>query len=76
MRDYQENVFVNQVTRNKYVWMAIVFCAVILILTYFIPGLRSLLSIQELDMRIWGLIAVASILPVTIIQLIKGVIKF
>ncbi|CAM4253889.1 cation-translocating P-type ATPase [Gillisia limnaea] len=71
MRETEENIFNNQVTRNKYIWMALAFCFTVLIAAYFIPGISGILSFQQLELRIWGLIIITSLLPLIIIQLIK-----
>ncbi|HEY9185259.1 MAG TPA: cation-transporting P-type ATPase [Salegentibacter sp.] len=71
MRETEEKIFNNQVTRNKYIWMALAFCFTILIAAYFIPGISKILSFQQLELRIWGLIIITSLLPLIIIQLIK-----
>ncbi len=75
MRDGTEGFFNNQVTRNKYVWMAVALCFVTVIVSYFIPGLADVFNFQDLEMRIWVLIAIASLLPSVIIQLIKFIKK-
>ena len=75
MREADEGVFNNQVTRNKYIWMALAFCSAALIAAYFIPGLQDILKFQEMGIRIWGLIIVASLAPLLIIQLLKFVRK-
>ncbi|MGY5850279.1 cation-translocating P-type ATPase [Salegentibacter sp. F14] len=71
MRDSQEKTFNNQVTRNKYIWMALAFCFTVLFAAYFIPGVSQILSFHQLELRIWGLILITSLLPLIIIQLIK-----
>lgn len=75
MRDPEENMFNNQVTQNKYVWMALAFCISALAAAYFIPGIREILSFQTLEPRTWVLIVIASIIPVVVIQLIKQLNK-
>lgn len=75
MRDKNESVFINQVTRNKYIWMALAFCFALLTAAYFIPTISEVLSFQELEPRIWGLIAISGILPLFIIQIIKLIQK-
>lgn len=75
MRDADEPVFRNQVTRNPYVWMAVLFCTAALAAAYFIPGLQSLLSFEDLGAREWTLIAIASVLPVVIIQVLKEIFR-
>lgn len=71
MREGDENVFNNQVTRNKYIWMALGLCVSLLALAFFIPQVREILSFQEMEGKLWGLIAVTSFLPLIIIQVIK-----
>jgi len=75
MRDADEPIFRNQVTRNKYVWMAVVLCTAALAVVYFTPVLRELLGFEQMGMREWGLVAVAGILPILIIQLLKKIFK-
>ncbi|WP_225000179.1 cation-transporting P-type ATPase [Cesiribacter sp. SM1] len=75
MREARENMFSNQVTRNKYVWMALAVCAAFLLMGYLIPGLAELLQFDGLAPRHWGLVMVAAVLPSIIIQLIKTVRK-
>lgn len=71
MREPEENVFVNQVTRNKYIWMAILLCLGFLAAAYFIPLLKNVLSFQDLGLRSWALIGISSLIPLFIIQIIK-----
>ncbi len=71
MRDANEHIFKNQVTRNKYIWMAMLFCIALLFAAYFIPAVSEVLSFQELEARLWFLIIITSLLPLLIIQSIK-----
>lgn len=75
MREADENILNNQVTRNKYIWWALLICITILLAAYFIPVLANVLSFQELEPRVWLLIAVTALLPTVIIQTIKQVTK-
>jgi Ca2+-transporting ATPase len=75
MRGAKEPVFDNQVTRNKYVWLAVIFCIAVLLGAYFIPVLAEVLSFQSLDLREWLLIVIAGVLPSLVIQSIKLVTK-
>ncbi|MDT0650359.1 cation-translocating P-type ATPase [Autumnicola edwardsiae] len=75
MREADENFFNNQVTRNKYVWMAIGLCTAVLFAAYFIPVLAEVFAFQRLDFRVWIIIIIASILPTIIIQAIKMIWK-
>lgn len=75
MRDHDENFFNNQVTVNKYVWMALVLCVGALAAAYFIPGLRDILSLQEMGGELWALIAVSALASFGLIQVLKQVVK-
>lgn len=75
MREYDENFFKNQVTVNKYVWMALALCTSTLAAAYFIPGLSDILSLQEMSSELWTLVAVAAIASFGLIQGLKQVIK-
>ncbi|MCF8229796.1 MAG: cation-transporting P-type ATPase [Bacteroidales bacterium] len=72
MRESDEKVFLNQVTRNKYVWMAVVFCAAALIAAYFIPGLNTLLSFQPMGLEPWLLVVAVVVASIGSIQVLKG----
>ncbi|MDZ7743491.1 MAG: cation-transporting P-type ATPase [Bacteroidota bacterium] len=73
MRESDEKVFLNQVTRNKYVWMAVVFCAAALIAAYLIPGLNTLLSFQPMGLEPWLLVVAVVVASIGTIQVLKGV---
>ncbi|RNL94522.1 cation-transporting P-type ATPase [Sinomicrobium pectinilyticum] len=68
MREADEHILNNQVTRNNYIWMALGLCFSILIAAYFIPAIADVLSLRKLEPRIWGLIIITSLLPLLIIQ--------
>jgi len=71
MRDPEEPVFNNQVTRNPYIWMALAFCILILLAAYFILPLSEVLSFQDLPLKAWALILLTGFLPLLTIQWIK-----
>ena len=75
MREADEPVFNNQVTRNKYVWFALLFCWSAILAAYFIPGLSDVLSLQELPTKIWVLIGISSLLPMITIQILKSLFE-
>ncbi|MFP4489280.1 MAG: cation-translocating P-type ATPase [Bacteroidales bacterium] len=75
MREADEPVFNNQVTRNKYIWMALAFCAIVLLAAYFIPVISNVLSFESLEPGTWLIIAVTAILPLLTNQIIKKIWK-
>ncbi len=60
--------FSNEITRNRYVWLALVGCVGILALTYFVPLLARVLSIEALSGEVWGLVLLAGFAPVVLVQ--------
>jgi Ca2+-transporting ATPase len=71
MREDHENIWKNQVTRNKYIWGALAISITGLLAAYFIPGLNDVLSFQEMGTNIWLLIFGISLCPLITIQLYK-----
>ena len=68
--------FRNEITRNRYIWLATGVCIGILFLTYYVPFLRDVLSIQPLDAAPLELIAAAGVLPLIIVQLGRWLFGF
>ncbi len=71
MREAKEHFFNNQVTRNKYIWMALALCFAALFAAYFIPQVAEVLSFERLEWRAWSLIIICSLIPFVVIQLLK-----
>ena len=67
----KRRLFFNEITRNKFIWIAIVLCILILIATYYIPFLRQILALQPLDIQSLELILAAAVIPVLVIQIIR-----
>lgn len=63
----------NEITRNRYVWLATALCVLILLLTYYVPFLRNVLSIQPLGAAPLELIVGAGVLPFLIVQAVRKV---
>ncbi|GAB3978798.1 cation-transporting P-type ATPase [Spirosoma terrae] len=57
----------NEITRNRYVWLALLVCVGILLLTYYVPVLIQILAIQALDRKALLLIVGAGLFPVLVI---------
>ena len=62
-------IFINEITRNRFVWMALALCLGLLALAYFVPLLTRVLSVEPLSGAAWGLVLLASFAPLLIIQL-------
>ncbi|MGM0504640.1 MAG: cation-translocating P-type ATPase [Bacteroidota bacterium] len=75
MREPEEQIFNNQVTQNKYIWITIPLCFVILFTAYFTPFLSNALSFQTLSGINWLLVVIVSLSTITFTQMIKNIFK-
>jgi Ca2+-transporting ATPase len=65
----------NEITRNAFVWFALLLCIIIMAVFYIVAPLKDILGLQMLDTTIWLIIGVTSFAPVLLIQLLKRVIR-
>jgi len=65
----------NEVTRNAFVWYALLLCLIIMGVFYLVPPLNEILGLQALDTKVWLIIAGTSFVPALLIQLLKRAIK-
>lgn len=68
--------FNNEITRNRYVWMALAGCVGILALTYFVPLLARVLSIEALSSEAWMLVLLGGFGPIILIQVVEGLMRW
>jgi Ca2+-transporting ATPase len=66
-----QSFFVNQVTTNKYIWIAILLCIAITFFAYFQPTMQQVLSLQKISLNELLLVIPFGFLPVFLIQLLK-----
>lgn len=63
MAEPESAAFGNEITRNPYVWGAVLLCCGILLAAMFFPPLSSVLSLEPIDMRGWVIVVIASLIP-------------
>lgn len=66
-----ESFWRNGVTTNKYLWMAIPFCLLLVALAYVWEPSRSVLQLHPLEATQWYVVLVGSVVPLVFVQLIK-----
>ncbi|MFT5467045.1 MAG: Ca2+-transporting ATPase [Verrucomicrobiales bacterium] len=71
LRDPAEGVFRNQLSRNRYIWIALALCAAILAAAVFVPPFAAVLHLHPPNAAGWLAIALGSIAPLFIGQLTK-----
>ena len=68
MRSVRAGLFFNEVTRNGWLWGAIVLCAVLLATPPYLPPVAHLLHLAPLTGAMWGVVLTCSIAPLVVIQ--------
>jgi Ca2+-transporting ATPase len=66
MRGRGSPVLRNAVTRNPYVWLAVAFCAAIILLGVYLPTVADALQVIAPDRTGWILVIVASLAPLLV----------
>jgi len=78
MRGRESGLVRNEVTENRYVWLAIAFCIVLLIVPTYTPGLSDILSLVNPGLNGWVFILSVSLIPLVVGQvslLVAGRVK-
>lgn len=73
MRDETSPVLRNEITRNRYVWIAIGFCAALIVGAVYVPGLNRVLELTPPSFYGWGVAIVAGLIPLLAGQILKSV---
>jgi len=71
MRENGTNIFINSVTKNIFVWFALVITIGLLLIAVYVPFMADLLSLVKPGLNGWLLVLVASFSPMVISQIIK-----
>lgn len=73
MNSSKSGIFKNEITKNGYVWMALLLCfGFITIIAVFAP-LRSLLDVKPVTLDVWLVCTITSLMPLVIVQLTKKI---
>ncbi len=71
MASAKSALFVNEITKNKFVWVALLICIAQMILVFAIPQLRIVLGLNKLSVDMWMVSLIASLIPLVLVQLYK-----
>lgn len=71
MPSYKTSFIRNEVTRNIHIWLALIFCTILIMLTRNVGFLSDVLNIGNLSTQQWMLILISSLIPVVVIQILK-----
>ena len=67
--------FNNEITKNKFIWFALLLCIVILAIFYVFAPLNKIIGLQLLPLNLWLIIVATSFAPIVLIQLLKRLFK-
>lgn len=75
MRDNGTRFFKNQITTNKWVWTALGFSGLQVLLVVLIPGLSEVLKVPAVGIQGWALVGAGSLFPLILGQIWRSVAK-
>lgn len=65
----------NEITGNKWVWIAILICSGLMLMVFLVPELRLVLGLMILPSKLWAAAIIFSLVPLVIFQVSKGIRK-
>ncbi len=71
MSSAHSKILINEVTSNKFVWLAIIICTGLMLLVYAVPQIRLVLGLAVLPGKAWLISFLAAFLPLLLVQLYK-----
>lgn len=71
MSSMRSHLLVNEITKNNFVWIAVLICSALLLLVYALPQTRLILGLQKLSAELWLVSIVAALVPLVAVQLYK-----
>ncbi len=71
MASVQSKLFTNEITKNKFVWLAIIICAGLVLMVFAVPQMRMVLGLNILSSHMWTVTIIASLMPLFLVQLHK-----
>ena len=76
MRSLASGIFLNEVTRNGWLWAAIVLCVVLIALPPYLPAVSNLLHLAPLTGTMWTIVTVCSVAPLLATQAVMALAHY
>lgn len=67
MASSRSGLFINDITKNKFIWFALIFSAGSLVLMFQIPQIRYVLQLEVLPIKVWAIAVGAGLLPLLVV---------
>jgi P-type Ca2+ transporter type 2C len=71
MSSVNSRLLINDITKNKFIWLAILICSGLMVFVFVVPQMRYVLRLSELPINVWIVAIGASLMPLVFIQLYK-----
>jgi Ca2+-transporting ATPase len=68
-------LFVNEITKNKFIWIALLICTTLIILVYTLPQMRIVLGLKILTTELWLISILAGLIPLVVVQGYKVIVE-
>jgi Ca2+-transporting ATPase len=68
MASSKANFWINDITKNTYVWLALTICIALLALVFAMPEMRLVLGLEILSAQVWLLAILAGLIPLLLVQ--------
>jgi Ca2+-transporting ATPase len=75
MASLRSKIVVNEVTTNKFVWLAMVICIGLIVMVYSVTPIRVAIGLIVLPGKAWIIVVMAALIPLVLIQWYKIVWK-
>ena len=75
MRDAGSGLWRNEITRNPYIWGALLLCAGLLVAAVYAPGISAALRLRDPGLAGWALVLGMSLAPLLIAQAVRPVVR-
>ena len=72
MRDDMRALVLNEITRNIWVWAALLLCVVLVLMAVYVPVIRELLNLVDPGPAGWAVIVSLSLLPLVMAPLVRA----
>lgn len=75
MSSTNSKFIVNEITKNKYVWIALLICILLLVMVFAIPQMRLVLGLKMLSAKLWFITILAGLIPLVLVQGYKIIVE-
>jgi Ca2+-transporting ATPase len=75
MSSAHSKIFVNEITKNKFIWIALIICTILMMFVYVLPQMRLVLGLTILSNEVWLISILAGLIPLVVVQGYKIIIR-